>query len=390
MHKLRLYRDVEFDSGYLAEGDRMTPRAVRLLLCNLVVLLVVRPAQPCSTIYMANAGQPVCAKNYDWMVEVGLVMVNKRDVVKFAMVPDRPATWKSKYGSVTFNQYGREFPMGGMNEAGLVVEQMWLDQTRYPDPDMRGALSVLQWVQYQLDTAATVAEVLASDTEVRINPVSGAKCHFLVGDRHGNCATVEFIDGKLVSHVGGSLPVTALTNNTYEESFSYLKQHVGFGGTRPVERTRNSLDRFVRAADMLRRCDSKRSGKAVDYAFEMLEQIVQGDFTKWSIVYDIAHRRIHFRTHAVAKRRFIELRKLDFSCQSPVTMLDMAAGLAGDVTGRFVEYAPERNSALVRTACNQTPFLKDMPVTMIDGLAGYPATCYCEPREDASTPPTGE
>ena len=33
-----------------------------------------------------------------------------------------PASWVSKYGSVTFNQYGRELPTGGMNEAGLVVE----------------------------------------------------------------------------------------------------------------------------------------------------------------------------------------------------------------------------------------------------------------------------
>lgn len=29
--------------------------------------------------------------------------------------------WTSRYASVTFNQWGREFPMDGMNEAGLVV-----------------------------------------------------------------------------------------------------------------------------------------------------------------------------------------------------------------------------------------------------------------------------
>jgi choloylglycine hydrolase len=29
-------------------------------------------------------------------------------------------SWISKYGSITFNQYGREFPTGGMNEKGLV------------------------------------------------------------------------------------------------------------------------------------------------------------------------------------------------------------------------------------------------------------------------------
>jgi penicillin V acylase-like amidase (Ntn superfamily) len=31
---------------------------------------------------------------------------------------------------VTFNQYGRNFPSGGMNEAGLVIELMWLEGSR--------------------------------------------------------------------------------------------------------------------------------------------------------------------------------------------------------------------------------------------------------------------
>jgi choloylglycine hydrolase len=26
--------------------------------------------------------------------------------------------WTSRYGSITFNQYGREFPSGGINEKG--------------------------------------------------------------------------------------------------------------------------------------------------------------------------------------------------------------------------------------------------------------------------------
>lgn len=363
----------------------MPSRSVRLLLCTLVSLLVVRPVRPCSTFYIRNSGQPVFGRNYDWMVDVGLVTVNKRDVVKCGMIPDQTTTWKSRYGSITFNQYGREFPMGGMNEAGLVVEQMWLSETQYPEPDSRSALNLLQWVQYQLDTAATVAEVLASDREVRIKPLAGAKCHFLVGDRQGNCATIEFLDGKLVSHAGKSLPATVLTNNTYAASIAYLKQHVGFGGTKPIERTPGSLDRFVCAADRLRRYDAGQSGDVIDYAFDILEHVAQGDATKWSIVYDIANQRIHFRTHAADKRRFINLKTLDFSCETDVLILDVNQRLAGNVTNELTMYAPERNHALVRTAFDQTPFLKGTLVTMVDAMAAYPLTCWCEPREDAGT-----
>lgn len=349
------------------------------------MLLVAQPARPCSTFYIHNLGQPVFGRNYDWMVAAGLVTVNKRDVVKFGMMPDQATMWKSKYGSVTFNQYGREFPMGGMNEAGLVVEQMWLNETQYPEPDGRASLNLLQWVQYQLDTAATVAEVLASDRDVRITTLCGAKCHFLVGDRRGNCATIEFLDGKLVSHTGKSLPATVLTNNTYEASTAYLKQHVGFGGNKPIEHTRRSPDRFVCAADRLRLYDPGRSGNVVDYAFGVLEHVAQGDATKWSIVYDIANQRIHFRTHAATERRFIDLKKLDFSCETDVMILDVNQQLAGDATDDLVAYAPERNRTLLRTAFRETPFLKEVPTTLVDAMAAHPFTCFCEPREDDHT-----
>jgi len=61
----------------------------------------------------------------------------------------QPAKWVSAYGSVTFNQFGRELPLGRMNEAGLVIEIMWLTQTEYPHSDRRPALRELQWAQYQ-------------------------------------------------------------------------------------------------------------------------------------------------------------------------------------------------------------------------------------------------
>ncbi len=98
-------------------------------------------------------------------------MINKRNVTKTAAAfpPEKPITWTSKYGNITFNQMGREFPYGGINEAGLVIEQMWLDKTRYPVSDNRYGLSELQWIQYQLDNSATINDVIASDTLVRVS-----------------------------------------------------------------------------------------------------------------------------------------------------------------------------------------------------------------------------
>jgi penicillin V acylase-like amidase (Ntn superfamily) len=49
------------------------------------------------------------------------VLINKRGLEKSSAVEQSPARWTSCYGSVAFVQFGRDNPMSGMNEAGLVV-----------------------------------------------------------------------------------------------------------------------------------------------------------------------------------------------------------------------------------------------------------------------------
>ena len=111
-------------------------------------------------------------------------------------------SWVSQYGSITFNQYGKEFPTGGMNEKGLVVELMWLDETKYPAADNRPAVGVLQWIQYQLDNCATIEDVIATDKKLRIASTGNPPLHYLVADANGRAATIEFLEGKMVIHQG--------------------------------------------------------------------------------------------------------------------------------------------------------------------------------------------
>src|SRR6185436_5175860 len=95
---------------------------------------------------------------------------NLRGLFKTSMQTSdgKTISWVSKYGSITFNQYGKEFPTAGMNEKGLVVELMWLDGTHYPQKDQRPSVDVLQWIQYELDNSATVEQVIKTDATLRI------------------------------------------------------------------------------------------------------------------------------------------------------------------------------------------------------------------------------
>ena len=102
--------------------------------------LLLNVANSCTTFCLDHGGRLVFGRNHDWNVGDGLVIINKRDVTKTSILvalkqTNKALTWTSKFGSVTFNQSGREFPLGGINEAGLVVESMMLDDTYYSKSD---------------------------------------------------------------------------------------------------------------------------------------------------------------------------------------------------------------------------------------------------------------
>jgi choloylglycine hydrolase len=335
---------------------------------------------------LEHNGRPFFGKNYDWHLERGLVIINKRGVSKGALEdrekePGPYARWTSRYGSLTFNQYGRELPMGGINEAGLVVELMSLMDTRYPLPDDRPAISELQWIQYQLDHFSKVEQVIASNSQIRIYPTEGSGIHYLVTDKEGNCITVEFIHGKTVYHTQEILPIKALTNSTYTESMAYLKRHKGFGGNQDILYSSQSLDRFVRTANMLRKYDPKGQTSPIDYAFTILAEVANPSAlwgTKWSIVYDIQNLRVYFRTFTNKQIRYMDLHSFDFSCRTPIKVLDTNFDASGDMADHFHDYTREMNLELIRHSFKGTYFLSSIPDSVLEELSKYPESAYCD------------
>jgi len=334
----------------------------------------------CTTFCLKNKGEVLFGKNYDWMIGDGLVFLNKRGVSKAATAEGspNPAKWVSKYGSVTFNQYGRENPSGGMNEAGLVIELMWLDDTQYPKEDSRPTVGTLEWIQYQLDNSATVEEVIANAENVRI--ASEVKLHYLVNDKSGNSATVEFLNGKLVAHTGEKLSFSALANDTYEKSLNYSKTN----GEKA--KTESSFDRFTRAAQKTKefKKQPKTEQEAVNYAFDILANVAQSDYTQWSIVYDQKRGVIHFRTMRNSQIKTVDTKSFEYACGSAVKIYDVNSQTSGDVSGKFVDYSREANRNLIERSFGGTPFLKGVPAMVKDLAASYPETFVCE----AKTPKT--
>lgn len=323
------------------------------------------PVVPCTTFIVDGDSGPLFGRNYDFEFGDAMVVVNPRGLVKTsateATAGQRPAAWTARYGSLTFNQYGVGFPTGGVNERGVVVELLWLNGARYPESDARPTVSTLEFIQYLLDQAATLDEALRAAGEVRIRGVT--PLHFLVSDREGHAATVEFLDGRLVVHRGATLPVRVLTNDRYDRSLETLQQQRAAGDRQPLPRDASSLSRFMRAASMLQPSASSTQAspqRSAAHAFAVLDEVAQSGATHWQIVYELQPGVVRYRTAANREPRHIEFARLDYSCSAGVRLLDVDRG-RGDMSAQWQPYSRDADEAQLRIAYRKTSFMRNQP-----------------------------
>ena len=336
-----------------------------LVLCALII--TATPVLACSAFLLTSDNDQIAvAKSYDWHMGQGMLLTNKRGLKKSAVILDpnqRGHQWTSKYGNVTFNQYGAEFPNGGMNEAGLVLEVLWLDQSQFPSPDARPALTELQWIQWALDTQNSIADLIKATKSVRVMSVY-AKVHYFGCDARGQCATFEHIDGKLEIHHGSKLPVPALTNHSYRKSIDYFNQQNG-----ALPKGDSSLARFVRAGSSTPTQDLAKTG------FSKLADVNINNYTKWNIVYLPSSKQIQFRTSSQMNVKYLSLSSLQFGCQEVARMLDVQSSQAGDVAAEFKPLTLQDNSRLVSRSLKS--ITSKLPSGTVELLSAYPFTLAC-------------
>ena len=317
----------------------------RLLSCiALAAFAFATPvsADACTTFLLGEGADLRVAKSYDWDMGRGLVLHNKAGMTRrsLALKPtDVAFEWTSKHASVTFNQYGRGMPNGGMNDAGLVIEIMWLKSARYPGPDERPSVNELQWIQHQLDTRASVADLVAHAGDLRVSGIHG-RVHYLACDSSGACAALEYLDGALRVSTGDDLPVSVLTNHTYAESIRYRSANPS-----PSKGT-GSLERFVNAAHGA--ATRAQSADPTATAFDVLESVRQGDYTKWQIVYEPKAQRVAFRTTAEPAIKHLDASSLSATCSEPVVHVDMDTAAGGALDERWAPWTPAVNQALLQ------------------------------------------
>ncbi|QIA09385.1 hypothetical protein [Draconibacterium halophilum] len=273
----------------------------------------------------------------------GLVFINKRgifktgrtwrEIISRGQVNPSSHSWVSRYGSVTFNNFGKDFPDGGMNEAGLFIWAM-NEEADYPKNDSLPKLNQKNWTQYILDNFSTTEEAIRSAYEFEID---GWSWHFFVGDAEGNTAAIAFINGEVVVHTGDEMPVPALFNSPYDREMELLKYFRGFGGEYEPDEKDPNVPRFVRTAVMI---DNFNKGDdPVEYGFYMLKTLRIYDEPEWSVLFDARDRNVYFHTRENPERKVLVLDEIDFSNTEPAQVMNIAIRYKGNVLSLFEPYS---------------------------------------------------
>ncbi|MCV0429376.1 MAG: linear amide C-N hydrolase [Roseibium sp.] len=284
---------------------RKWPFALHLGVCALSVF-TFSAALACSTVVFRNQQVPLLAYNFDFeATDAGFLLINPSGASKRSVMDGNPASWSSRFGSVTVNQIGPGMPAAGMNSKGLVVSLMWNEEADYARHNSAPVLSELEFIQRLLDTSGSVTEALSWIDEVSIQGF--VPIHYFLFDASGDAAILTPGEAKLIVHRGEDLPVPVLTNTSYQKALEHLKKPSGSG---VKSGDRGSLARFRIAATALQASVEVNSSQA----FDVLEDLATSS-TRWRIVFNPVDKQINLRIGSAAESLTLDLTATDFSCQ---------------------------------------------------------------------------
>ncbi len=228
----------------------------QLFLLGASLLLALEGAQACSRItFVGHNGEVLTGRTMDWIVDDDVSLrLMAPNVVRKSVSPEKPFEWKSKYGSVIVVSFNESLN-SGMNQRGFVVDSLWLSSSDYGELKANEKhVAANEFVLYLLDNFATVREAVdalkAGGVRIFQDKVPGTdkdlKLHFMITDKTGNNAILEYIDGQL--NVYEKKGVAAMTNDpSFDKMQAIEKLYRDRDLFKNMPGTSLAVDRYVRA-----------------------------------------------------------------------------------------------------------------------------------------------
>ncbi|MFC2030733.1 carcinine hydrolase/isopenicillin-N N-acyltransferase family protein [Chloroflexota bacterium] len=238
-----------------------------------------RPSWACSLFAALGDGENrIYGRNFDWVYSPALLLftdppggyasVSMVDIAYLGFGGDQAHTLPDLTLSERAELLEAPFwPFDGMNEKGVVVGMAAVPTGRMlPDPNKEtiGSLGVIREI---LDHASDVDEAIAILQNYNIDFRGGPDLHYLIADREGQAALIEFYQGEMV----------VTSNDTpWHLATNFLRASAG-----------DSAEGHCRRYDTLSERLSQAGGSLGDLAAMSLLGDVAQPGTQWSIVYGL-------------------------------------------------------------------------------------------------------
>lgn len=349
-----------------------------------LVSLIFTYAFPCSAVFIRDAENCLLGMNYDYYYSQGMIFSNHINVKKIGLSdkPELAIEWISKFGSLTFCQFGKELPTGGMNEKGLSIQLLYAENVNKINKINSKSLNELQWIQFQLDNYATVDEVIKNLDRLKIS-ISFMPLKYSVCDSSGKIAFIEPSKDKLIYYYPEAHN-SVLTNSEYKQTCTWAQKKRGSSlNVKSSEERFLILKRAVEAYLNIQKPALERSlfeimDKArIYYKPSLVYLISPPTTTQWQIVYNPSKRLISFRTQNSDKIGCVDVKKINYKCES-IKMAFNIEDLTGDsliINSRLKEYSDSDNAEIIYKSYASVSNL--FPQAVQDSLVLYPSLLEC-------------
>src|SRR5215204_2795561 len=149
----------------------MRSRLLNFITALAIGLSATHDALACSRVLWASPdGSVLVGRTQDWTEKAGHAFrVFPRGMERTGAVAKNPHKWTSKYGSLVLTAYDAA-THEGVNEKGLSGHILYLAvNSAFGERDpSKEAIGVMQWLQYYLDSFATVAEAVEATRSINI------------------------------------------------------------------------------------------------------------------------------------------------------------------------------------------------------------------------------
>ncbi len=327
----------------------------------------------------AEDGSVICARTLEFGTDLrsNVIVIPRGTAFVGSTASGQPGLpWTTRYGAVGTNAFGLPILIDGVNEQGLSCGLFYFpgyaEYQEVTPNDARRSLAPWELGAFLLGTTGNVKEAISSVRDVLVGAVVQPDfgfvppCHYVLHDAAGNCAVIEYVDGKLTVHDN---PLGVFTNApTFDWHITNLRNYANLSVTNvpPVELVGVRLSgfgqgngllglpgdftppsRFVRAVAFSQSSvPVKTAAEATLQVFHILNQfdipkgavreVSQGqehmDFTLWTSAADLANRRYHFRTYDNSRIRMVDLTKLDLEARAIKTISMAGEESIEDVT----------------------------------------------------------